>query len=270
MDPFAGMVSTNFEIAPIIAKGKKVTGSIKGPVVYKTTSVNRTYSPETSAGTLFDWGHLIALGLGGPDIGENLVPMYTYFNIGPWKEAESRVREHIRTLDGIRIMQVDVTWDDTTGLPSKFTIKINDKVFGTLNHKAPEKVVMLHDKNASSALYKWSKQILSKGNEKGGHYLLLEFLENDDFQALGMQPTRSESVQKYKEFSERQRINILIMNQIRHGKGCVCSDITGEPIVEGLIHVDHIEPKAYGGSNAYGNAQVLSRLENLAKSTNHK
>jgi hypothetical protein len=71
-----------------------------------------------------------------------------------------------------------------------------------------------------------------------------------------------------KPFSDSQREAILQENMRRNG-GVLRSDLSGEELTRGTgpdsAAVDHIWPKSLGGTNSYGNAQVLSRTENRAK-----
>ena len=53
---------------------------------------------------------------------------------------------------------------------------------------------------------------------------------------------------------------------MKYGRACLAC---GRTAPEVKLHVDHIKPRAAGGSNDLGNAQVLSREENLAKGAKH-
>jgi 5-methylcytosine-specific restriction endonuclease McrA len=75
-------------------------------------------------------------------------------------------------------------------------------------------------------------------------------------------------VSKGREFSKEQRLTVLSEN-MKHNNGKLRCDQTGifltlEPGPT-QAQVDHIMPKAAGGTNSYGNAQVLSRDANQAK-----
>jgi hypothetical protein len=87
------------------------------------------------------------------------------------------------------------------------------------------------------------------------------------------------SVDAGKDFTQAQKRNILNQNK-ENNNGVIRSDESGKEAVPGQqgkkgvtppaneANVDHITPKAKGGSNSYKNAQVLTREENLKKSDN--
>ena len=83
-----------------------------------------------------------------------------------------------------------------------------------------------------------------------------------------------------KAFTRSQKDAAKDASRARNG-GELRSDGDGRPLVDATkhekgvtppsneAHVDHIKPRAAGGSNDLGNAQVLSREENLAKGAKH-
>jgi hypothetical protein len=80
-----------------------------------------------------------------------------------------------------------------------------------------------------------------------------------------------------KKYTRAQKQKILAENISQNG-GSLRSDISGELLVppkkyqagqtppSNEAQIDHYFPRSEGGPNSFGNAQVLSRLENLAKS----
>ncbi len=82
------------------------------------------------------------------------------------------------------------------------------------------------------------------------------------------------SVAPFKEFSSTQRIEVIAANRRRPGHGGqIISDCTPGEVLHDAdpndalkANVDHIYPRAKGGSNSYSNAQVISRADNLKKS----
>ena len=82
-----------------------------------------------------------------------------------------------------------------------------------------------------------------------------------------------------KDFTKAQKAKILEVNKEANG-GLMKSDKSGKvldlptqsqkgvPANMNQAEVDHIVPKAKGGSNANANAQVLSKEENLLKGSN--
>ena len=79
-----------------------------------------------------------------------------------------------------------------------------------------------------------------------------------------------------KYFTAAQKRKILAAN-VERNAGALRSDLSGSLLVKpqkslkGITpavneaHVDHIVARSKGGENSYGNAQVLSRIENLMK-----
>ncbi|MCK8521388.1 DUF4157 domain-containing protein [Aquimarina sp. D1M17] len=80
------------------------------------------------------------------------------------------------------------------------------------------------------------------------------------------------SVAPFGEFSSSQRTKILNENMANNG-GKIVSDCNSSEILHDndpnddlKANIDHIYPRAKGGSNSYTNAQVISRADNLRKS----
>jgi hypothetical protein len=87
----------------------------------------------------------------------------------------------------------------------------------------------------------------------------------------------SPSVGPGKPFTQWQKSQLLQENMARNN-GVLRSDLSGTPLVPpqrystgytpplNEAQIDHIYPRSADGSNSFGNAQVLSRQENLLKS----
>jgi 5-methylcytosine-specific restriction endonuclease McrA len=81
------------------------------------------------------------------------------------------------------------------------------------------------------------------------------------------------------KFTQAQKQRILEANRKANG-GVLKSDLSGQPLVNPVQskkgvpatmnqgEVDHIIPRSRGGNNSNGNAQVLSKKENIRKSNN--
>jgi RHS repeat-associated protein len=79
-----------------------------------------------------------------------------------------------------------------------------------------------------------------------------------------------------KNFTQKQKADVLSENREKNG-GKLISDLTGKDLVPSqkselgvtpppnAAEVDHVDPKSNGGTNSYGNAQVLGKSENFTK-----
>jgi len=73
-----------------------------------------------------------------------------------------------------------------------------------------------------------------------------------------------------KQFSDEQRRLIMAIN-FKNNQGKYISDISSKdpygktPIPAHLVHIDHMRPRSWGGSNSYSNAQLVSSAYNTSK-----
>lgn len=77
----------------------------------------------------YDGGHLIGLHLGGPNVSDNVVPMFPGFNRGAWKNMEDATKTHIATNHGTYRMNVTLAYTAATApeVPTTFTVLLERK-----------------------------------------------------------------------------------------------------------------------------------------------
>ncbi len=220
----------------------------------------------------FDNGHLIALELGGPNLGFNIVPMFSYFN-----QVKYRALENLIFSDAsVTHMKVDIIYrDKSSAIPETFLITLTNVLGKTLI--LPPSTMVQHAASvyAPASDNEWPKLCKtirdhfpeSKDHERP--YAFMDALRP----ALGLsQP------QKTTDFSATERrciyyANSLYSKQQGH-EAFLMSDLplTSDPfatLVEmggnNRPQVDHILAKSWGGPNSFANAQLISKYANNQK-----
>lgn len=251
-----------------------------GPMVAKKTTVSRAGGIDPLMGppssfafrvTGLDRGHLIALGLGGPDCPENMVPMFAQFNqAGEWKalerdlaqDAPGDVKIHIHYNDDIPFLPTVfvVNWTTTDALGKE------DRKMRTIRMKAhaakPFAVPLEYSKFKDII-----KPHLPKSKDPFEPYAFLEVLRDE----LGLKPP-----EENKGYSEAERMAIKIANALYDvqagNKGFLMSDDPSDPHQtlndrgnDDQPQVDHIVPESVIGSNSFRNAKLLSKKLNNIK-----
>ena len=278
---------------------------LKGTLVRKTAKVKRKTSvpsytmchagkttqdlriPDT------DGGHIMALNLGGVDIKENIVPMYSGFNRhGEWRKAEDEIAKYLDENKGTFQLYVEIEYQQAKDggdprIPSSFTYRIEDdkdKVVvkaKTLQMVKDTPVNTMIDLATTQLISEAQKQVdagwtLEKGLDKGSTipgapgsgvtrpYAALDYLD------LNKKITMTE-FGNGRSFTWQQRENILTVNRARNGGWLVSDDTVNENgkrlslYGDAGAEIDHIVPKSQGGSNCYSNARVISSALNKTK-----
>lgn len=256
------------------------TVEVSGRLAAKRTNVSRDSTIEPLMGALssfafrvtgLDRGHLIALGLGGPDCPENLVPMYAQFNQrGGWKALEKQLAD-----DGATEVKIKIHYNDNIPfLPNYFVVcwTIKDK---NGNEKPKSRIVHMQahapKPYVAPANYSAFKDIiephLPQSKDQYEPYAFLEKLRDK----LDLKPPEDN-----KGFSEAERVAIKVANALYDeqagNKGFLMSDDSRDPHQtlnemgnDDQPQVDHIWPKSANGSNSFRNAKLLSKKRNNSK-----
>ena len=241
-----------------------------------------------------DGGHIMALSLGGVDIPENVVPMYSGFNRHEaWREKEREILEYRSSHSGSFRMCVQIAYQDPSSggdprIPGAFTVwledlsgkAMTDRELVTMTKDAPERIEVT---GPNAELVAKAQSIVDAGwrmeseLEKGSvppklpgfgnarPYAVLDYL---DFHRQ-IAPTNFGNGYS---FTPQQRESILFVNRVRNG-GWLFSDDTSEnasPLSlygDAGAEIDHIVPKSQTGSNCYSNARVISSMLNKGKGT---
>ena len=243
-------------------------------------------------------GHLIASSLGGPDVPENIIPMYAYVNGSSWASIEHKAREmRDRFPDALVTVTLDYSQSSDPRIPGKLEYTLvppkphQPKIYPCPHNKPVaayagsfdlselelvedlEEILDTYSKNYNA--WSFEKESLAGGLILPGPsvvrpYEMLDYLKarHGDFPNLRFQNGA--------EFTNLQKDWILKVNQLRN-YGEIISDAdddTKEPLIGGRGNlgavIDHIEPRIVNGrphgSNAFSNARVVSAEYNLYKS----
>lgn len=260
--------------------------SVHGPLANKRKAVVRdnSISPvcfrsvdDVPAG--YDRGHLIALSLGGPDHGKNLVPMLSYFNRNTYRDLETLLQAEVRNgavYIGIAIDYYAEPW----WMPSKFTL---------LRHHGdplnPDEPMQLHHRVEARRKHRMDDELfsfLTKHNNDSSNDWLKDTDGNLTYFVFGIHAHELPGLGFISDlapgrFSRRQRECVWALNVFKHSggaqEGYLFSDASDDthrnlnPV--GCLdfpEVDHITPFSSGGTNSFLNAQLTSAHYNRTKS----
>jgi DNA/RNA non-specific endonuclease len=238
-----------------------------------------------------DAGHLMSLGLGGPNVSINVVPMYSGFNrFGAWKQVEADLLKVV--VQGDTLLKIGIKYEGLDKrIPSSFDVRaeLNGGVAYSKNglvHSCP--VVDRYTNNQTdSELIKryfdemlsanWKMEVWAASVSSGSAPNLPEQGVNRPYAVLdymvAMGALAADTISNGRKFSGNQRNNILTVNRVLYGLGWIRSDAPDDDHYylssdggDFGAEIDHIVPmKGQAGSNAYSNAQVVSWRKNKFK-----
>jgi hypothetical protein len=266
--------------------GKERLQSVHGPLVSKRKNVVRDndvaplgFKSASEVQTGYDRGHVVSLGLGGPDHPKNLVPMLAFFNRQVYKEVETLLKlEVVKKSTYIRVLIEYAS--DPWWMPRKFTIfrhhgdpqAAPDPIELTHQILPRQKYTILQDIYAFITKYDtpdadWCRR------ENGT--LAYAFFETD----AGSRELGFTSISDYApgKFSRLQRDCVWSLNCYNNNAkaqtGWLVSDVKDDTYSDlnpvGCLdfpEVDHIAPFSRGGTNSFWNAQLTSAYYNRSKS----
>ncbi len=237
-----------------------------------------------------DYGHLIALELGGPNTSENIVLMNASVNRrGDWKDVERGMKRKHKLIQSVKIT-LAYAWSDAR-VPSTLTANVvcsgksESKPVSNIMTASPAAVTVLADvrnglKIAQKEIDKgWTLEQWAKDNghsvpnlpNQVGPYAALDYLR-----CVGINKNillDDATIQNGGGFKKKQREFIMMANAIKNG-GTLRSDMLNDPYPGDLSlegsdtypEIDHIRSKTVNaGCNAYSNAQIISGKANKAK-----
>lgn len=277
--------------------------ALRGPLVNKTTPSAKAKAaiPRALMGNPSkpdfrplntNAGHLLGMQFDGLNVSENVVPMYASFNQhGPWKQVEDELAKLVKGGHGQITMQVYISYAfDDPRIPSGFSVSASNAtgrtwhLTGFMPHLPPaiEHVALDEDEVNLITMRYW--EMKQAGWTMDAKYPNLNLpprgvrrhYEVLDYMAEVTGDIDNVSITNGRKFDAYQINNILTVNRV-FGDGYLAPDDPGDPFAGGPLltvagdqgpHVDHIVSKGpMAGCNAYSNAQVLSGLGNLRKST---
>ncbi|MGC1547260.1 MAG: hypothetical protein WA777_01920, partial [Rhodanobacter sp.] len=219
--------------------------------------------------------------------------MYASFNQhGAWKSLESELKKILKSGEGRITLSISISYgaNEDPRIPSAFSAGARSETgkfwpLGFIPHIAPaiEHIPIDDDETNLVTNRYWEMQkagwtmddaypnLNLPGMGTKRHYAVLDYMS----EVTG--DLKSVSITNARKFDDYQINNILTVNRI-FGDGYLHPDAHDDPYAgQALLtvagdqgpHIDHIVPKATAaGCNAYSNAQVLSGLGNMRKSTN--
>lgn len=239
-------------------------------------------------------GHLLATQFGGPNVPENIVPMYASFNQhGAWKSLEEKLRVLMESGAGRVTLSVNMSYGGTDPrIPSGFsagaTLATGAYVgLGFFPHLAPavehvaiaiEEVELIQLRQKQMVKEGWTMERANPNLKLPAPQVLRRYAVLD-FMSDVTGDLKPQSITNAREFNDYQINNILTVNRA-NGLGYLHPDDPGDPFAGQQLltvagdqgpHVDHIVPRAtMAGCNAYSNAQVLSGLGNMSKGSTNR
>lgn len=265
-----------------VGKTAQRTIGVSGRMTKKRKNVDEGSIPEPLSGTLpsglgLDRGHVIAEELGGPNISENIVPMYSYFNRrGTWKGMERQLKGVLGERPYVGIM---IDYDASRPwLPRAFRIQTGTSEVGLPFYGNGNEIpgpgpleMRLHlpvPYPGDAEVRKRIQAVLPAKRDPFTPYAFMDAMRN----AWGLRP-----ILKTERFNDLEREYVKVANSLfdrddAKEKGFLISDSLADPhrILnhmgnEDFPEVDHVAPFSWGGENAFANAQLLSWKHNSAK-----
>lgn len=234
-------------------------------------------------------GHLLGLQFGGPNVSENIVPMYASFNQhGGWKSLEDQFIKLVESEAGRVTVMINISYGGPDPrIPSGFSAGASLANggyvgFGFFPHLAPAiehveidideiNLIKQRQHEMEKAAWTMDSKYPKLNLPPAGRirpYAVLDYM-SEVSRDLAMQ-----SITNGREFNAYQINNILTINRV-NGLGYLHSDdpqdpFAGQPLLtvagDQGPHVDHIVAKStMSGCNAYSNAQVMSGFGNMSK-----
>jgi hypothetical protein len=226
-----------------------------------------------------DGGHLIGLSLGGIDEEYNIVPMFGHFNESTYRNIELQIWKD----PDVKRMGVVVTYDDGSdrpAIPSKFQIYVDGGSKSMLANNNNDKIpsydvfrgkvlVEIEMKTPVPTPYPFDKAVRDEVEA------ILPAVKSED-SPYAFLDVLAFNYNTSTNFSEEQRQYILTANALwdeRQGNGgFITRDNQDDPFptlnLQGgndRPQIDHVVPKGWGGTNAFSNAKVTSKVYNNQK-----
>jgi hypothetical protein len=244
-----------------------------------------------------NFGHLMGMQFEGLNVPENVVPMYASFNQhGSWKAVEKELKKLVKGNHGRIWIDVSISYGVMTGalpsdprIPTGFSVEARNSVHtlwrsGFIPHMAPASENVPIDQDEANLIITRFWEMKQAGWTMDALYPNLNLpprgvkrpYEVLDYMTEVTKDIANISITNARKFDDYQINNILTVNRV-YNEGVLLPDDPGDPFAATALlsvagdqgpHVDHILPKATtAGCNAYSNAQVLSALGNMRKST---
>ncbi|HZU24905.1 MAG TPA: DNA/RNA non-specific endonuclease [Bryobacteraceae bacterium] len=230
----------------------------------------------------YDRGHIIGLGLGGPEHPKNLVPMLSFFNRVDYKGVENLLKAELFKHQTVYVGVVIDYLSNTPWMPLKFTIL---RHHGDPTH--PEEPIVLdhytrprQPYTIPEDIYKCIKaheaEFRGKFGIPNGQPLPYIFFERGlGYGAEVGVETQSDFAAG--KFGKRQRECVWSLNCYNSNGGAksgwLVSDVNDDSHRQlnpaGCLdfpEVDHITPFSRNGTNSFFNAQLTSAIYNRTKS----